>query len=206
MVKQRCITTQISFCSVLHHNSHAHDLRSIAIVTLQRPTHASHKNRFIRQASIFEVVRTLWQSLSSQYTATNQISQAPREKNVSAATNWVHRLVAVRQKSEHWAQFCLNSDQWVHPQKSIYGISRFLQWFEQRMWQSLYELHSEPPRVQLVAKTTYFFHWQTASQVLQLIGLYFHFLGARCHSLRKTISPCWRDHWIFFGCITAEKE
>lgn len=127
-------------------------------------------------------------------------------KIVSAATNWVHRLVAVRQKSEHWAQVCLNSDQWVHPQKSIYGISRFLQWFEQRMWQSLYELHSEPPRVQLVAKTTYFFHWQTASQVLQLIGLYFHFLGARCHSLRKTISPCWRDHWIFFGCITAEKE
>ena len=68
-----------------------------------------------------EVARTLWQSLSSQYTATNQISQAPREKNASAATNWVHRLVAVRQKSEHWAQFCLNSDQWVHPQKSIYG-------------------------------------------------------------------------------------
>ena len=29
----------------------------------------------------------------------------------------------------------------------LWHINRFLQWFEQRMWQSLYELHSEPPKL-----------------------------------------------------------
>ena len=117
----------------VHHNTH----QLLLSATPQQPCPRSEVNRYCNftatnpcnpQKPIYttsidlcEVARTLWQSLSSQYTATNQISQAPREKNASAATNWVHRLVAVRKKSEHWAQFCLNSDQWVHPQKSIYG-------------------------------------------------------------------------------------